>query len=82
VFASLADDMRDCLALVSVDVQSEPTLGDRLQIFSIPTLEFYVGGHQVAAQVGAGTLAETRKLLEGWLRTSQPQAVSGAVAAS
>ncbi|MCC7241539.1 MAG: thioredoxin [Acidobacteria bacterium] len=72
IFEALAAELRDRLDFVSVNVEAEPALGDRLQIFSIPTLKLFRAGREVASQVGAGTKDQTRATLEQWL-AARPQ---------
>jgi thioredoxin 2 len=52
-FVQAAGQLEPGVRLVKVDTQSEPTLGARFGIRSIPTLALFRGGREVDRQAGA-----------------------------
>ena len=57
-FASAAALMEPRLRLAKVNTESDPALGERFGIRSIPTLVLFTGGRELTRQSGALTNAE------------------------
>jgi thioredoxin 2 len=68
-FERAAGELEPQVRLAKVDTQSEPTLGQKYAIRSIPTLVLFKGGRELARQAGAMATADivrwTRQHLPG-----------------
>jgi thioredoxin 1 len=69
VLASIADDHRDDLRVLSVDIEAHPEVARRFDVMSFPTLLVFDGGVLVKRLVGARgrhhLLAELADVLPG-----------------
>jgi len=69
-FERAAADLEPHMRLAKVDTQSEPTLAQRFNIRSIPTLALFRQGREIARQAGAMDTAGTVR----WARAALGQA--------
>lgn len=57
------------ITLARVDIDAEPGLASQFQIFSIPTLVLFIGGHEVHRVSGAMSERELTTEFGSWLET-------------
>lgn len=67
-FAQVAQLMPE-LRFIKVNTQNEPTLAQRFNIRSIPTLALFVGGREMVRQAGALDAASLQRWISQALRT-------------
>jgi len=65
-YVQAATMLEPAMRLAKVDTDSEPTLGARYNIRSIPTLALFKGGKEIARQAGAMSAAD----IVGWVRSN------------
>ena len=65
-YVQAATMLEPTMRLAKVDTDSEPTLGARYNIRSIPTLALFKDGREIARQAGAMSAAD----IVGWVRSN------------
>ena len=64
VLAQLAHEEADRLAVVAIDVDTNPETARRYQVLGMPTLLLFVAGEPVVQMIGARSRAAIRRELE------------------
>ena len=67
VVTALAEEHRDKISVVKVDIDANPDIAVRYQVLSIPTLILFSGGEPVATLTAPRNRATIVKALDSWL---------------
>jgi thioredoxin 1 len=67
VVTAIADEHRDTISVVKVDIDAHPDIAVRYRVLSIPTLILFSGGEPVATLTAPRKRADILKALSSWL---------------
>jgi thioredoxin 1 len=67
LLAAIAEEHRDALTVVKVDIDENPQIAADYRVMSIPTMTLFVGGAPATSLTGAKSKAAIVDKLAGWL---------------